>query len=100
MTGRLVLAATPIGNIADASPRLRELLETADVVAAEDTRRLLNLASALGVRVQGSVLSYYDANETDRAQELLQRLHQGQTVLLVSDAGMPLVSDQIGRAHV
>ncbi|MBU6213545.1 MAG: 16S rRNA (cytidine(1402)-2'-O)-methyltransferase [Actinomycetales bacterium] len=93
MTGRLVLAATPIGNIADASTRLRELLGSADVIAAEDTRRLLNLASALGVRVRGTVLSYYDANEADRAQELLQRLREGQTVLLVSDAGMPLVSD-------
>lgn len=93
MTGRLVLAATPIGNSRDASPRLVEALQSSDVVAAEDTRRLLNLAAVLGVRVQGTMLSYYDANENDRATELVRRLGEGQTVLLVTDAGMPLVSD-------
>lgn len=93
MTGRLVLAATPIGNSADASARLRELLMTADVIAAEDTRRILHLASALGLRLPGSVVSYYDGNESERAHDLLLRLREGKTVLLVSDAGMPLVSD-------
>lgn len=93
MTGRLVLAATPIGNSADASARLRELLMTADVIAAEDTRRILHLASALGLRLPGSVVSYYDGNESERARDLLLRLREGKTVLLVSDAGMPLVSD-------
>ena len=93
MTGRLVLAATPIGNSRDASARLIEMLQSADVVAAEDTRRLLNLAAVLGVRVSGTMLSYYDANESDRASELVRRIAEGQTVLLVSDAGMPLVSD-------
>ena len=93
MAGRLVLAATPIGNSGDASPRLLHALATADVIAAEDTRRLLNLAAALGVTVGGSVVSYFDGNEVERTPQLLQRIDAGATVLLVSDAGMPLVSD-------
>lgn len=89
----LVLAATPIGNTADASPRLRGALETADVVAAEDTRRLRRLAAALGVELSARVVSYYDAVEADRTQSLLDDLRAGRTVVLVTDAGMPLVSD-------
>lgn len=89
----LVLAATPIGNTADASPRLREALETADVVAAEDTRRLRRLTEALGVQLSGRVVSYYDSVEQARIPGLLDALRAGQTVLLVTDAGMPLVSD-------
>jgi 16S rRNA (cytidine1402-2'-O)-methyltransferase len=93
VTGRLLIAATPIGNIDDASPRLRSALATADVIAAEDTRRLLNLLRALEVQPVGQVLSYFEGNETERTAELLTRLSAGATVLLVSDAGMPLVSD-------
>jgi 16S rRNA (cytidine1402-2'-O)-methyltransferase len=89
----LVLAATPIGNAEDASPRLRRLLATADVVAAEDTRRLHRLTSTLDVTPSGRVVSYYDAVETARTAALLDELRQGRTVLLVTDAGMPLVSD-------
>ena len=89
----LVLAATPIGNVADASPRLREALATADVVAAEDTRRLSRLAAALDVTVTGRVVSFYDAVEAARTPTLLADLIAGRTVVLVSDAGMPLVSD-------
>jgi 16S rRNA (cytidine1402-2'-O)-methyltransferase len=89
----LVLAATPIGNAEDASPRLRRLLATADVVAAEDTRRLHRLAGALEVTIAGRVVSYYDAVEQARTATLLEDLRQGRTVLLVTDAGMPLVSD-------
>ena len=89
----LVLAATPIGNVADASPRLREILGTADVVAAEDTRRLRRLAASLEVPVTGRVVSYYDAVEAGRTEQLLADLRAGRTVLLVTDAGMPLVSD-------
>ncbi|HET7529995.1 MAG TPA: 16S rRNA (cytidine(1402)-2'-O)-methyltransferase [Mycobacteriales bacterium] len=89
----LVLAATPIGNPADASPRLRELLATADVVAAEDTRRLRRLTDALGVRAAGRVVSYYDSVEQARIPRLLDDLRDGRTVVLVTDAGMPLVSD-------
>jgi 16S rRNA (cytidine1402-2'-O)-methyltransferase len=89
----LVLAATPIGNVADASPRLRELLTTADVVAAEDTRRLRRLTDRLGVEIGGRVVSYHDAVEAERTDALLADLRAGRTVLLVTDAGMPLVSD-------
>ncbi len=89
----LVLAATPIGNPDDASARLRHLLATADVVAAEDTRRLRRLAAALGVDVAGRVVSHYDANEQARLPELVEALREGRTVLLVTDAGMPGVSD-------
>jgi 16S rRNA (cytidine1402-2'-O)-methyltransferase len=89
----LVLAATPIGNVADASPRLCAALASADVVAAEDTRRLRRLAVALDVTVAGRVVSYYDAVEAARTEQLLAELRAGRTVLLVTDAGMPLVSD-------
>ncbi len=93
VTGLLVLAATPIGNVRDASPRLRELLATADVVAAEDTRRLRRLASALEVDIGGAVVSYHEHNEGSRTRELVERMRAGQTVALVTDAGMPSVSD-------
>jgi 16S rRNA (cytidine1402-2'-O)-methyltransferase len=89
----LVLAATPIGNSADASPRLRAALQTAHVVAAEDTRRLRRLADALGLHVSGRVVSYYDSVEQARIPGLLEALRADRTVLLVTDAGTPLVSD-------
>jgi 16S rRNA (cytidine1402-2'-O)-methyltransferase len=91
--GRLVIAATPIGNVADASPRLSAELASADVVAAEDTRRLRRLAGALGVHVCGRVVSYYDANEAGRTAELIDAVLGGAHVLLVTDAGTPSVSD-------
>jgi 16S rRNA (cytidine1402-2'-O)-methyltransferase len=91
--GRLVLAATPLGNSHDASERLRTALATADVVAAEDTRRLRSLAAALGVAVRGRVVSHYDAVEAARLPRLLADVRAGRTVLVVSDAGMPAVSD-------
>ncbi|MFC4592558.1 16S rRNA (cytidine(1402)-2'-O)-methyltransferase [Sphaerisporangium corydalis] len=91
--GRLVLAGAPIGRAEDASARLREALSTADVVAAEDTRRLRRLVSELGVTLSGRVVSYYDANEAARAKELLEVLRDGHTVLVITDAGMPGVSD-------
>jgi 16S rRNA (cytidine1402-2'-O)-methyltransferase len=89
----LVLGGVPIGRAADASPRLAEALGTADVVAAEDTRRLARLSRDLGVQVQGKVVSYFDANEAERTPRLLDAVREGQTVLLVTDAGMPSVSD-------
>ncbi|MBB5956359.1 16S rRNA (cytidine1402-2'-O)-methyltransferase [Saccharothrix tamanrassetensis] len=92
-SGRLVLAATPLGDIRDASPRLVDALGTADLVAAEDTRRLRSLAAALDVTLSGRVISFYDQVETSRLPGLVQALHAGQTVLLVTDAGMPSVSD-------
>lgn len=88
----VILAATPLGNIADASPRLRQALAEADVVAAEDTRRVRSLAAALGVEIRGRVLSNFDHNEEGRAQQLLDVARSG-TVVVVTDAGMPLVSD-------
>ncbi|NUW43449.1 16S rRNA (cytidine(1402)-2'-O)-methyltransferase [Nonomuraea rhodomycinica] len=91
--GRLVLAGAPIGQAGDVSPRLREALRSADVVAAEDTRRLRRLAADLGVEIGGRVVSYYDANEAGRAQELIETLKEGRTVVVITDAGMPGVSD-------
>ncbi|MEU2052022.1 16S rRNA (cytidine(1402)-2'-O)-methyltransferase [Streptomyces bungoensis] len=93
MTGTLVLAGTPIGDIADAPPRLAEELAGADVVAAEDTRRLRRLTQALGVTVRGRVVSYFEGNESARTPELVEELVGGARVLLVTDAGMPSVSD-------
>jgi len=93
VSGVLVVAATPIGDPRDASPRLLGELADADVVAAEDTRRLRRLASALGVRLTGRVVSYHEHNETARIPELVAALDGGARVLLVSDAGTPVVSD-------
>lgn len=91
--GTLVLAGTPIGDVADAPPRLAAELESADVVAAEDTRRLRRLTQALGVQVGGRVVSYFEGNESARTPELVEALVGGARVLLVTDAGMPSVSD-------
>jgi 16S rRNA (cytidine1402-2'-O)-methyltransferase len=91
--GVLVLAATPIGDVSDASARLGQELGTADVVAAEDTRRLRWLLDALKVTLRGRVVSYYDANEASRTEELLAALHEGARVVVVTDAGMPSISD-------
>ncbi|WP_369216444.1 16S rRNA (cytidine(1402)-2'-O)-methyltransferase [Streptomyces flavofungini] len=91
--GTLVLAGTPIGDVADAPPRLAAELEAADVVAAEDTRRLRRLTQALGVQVGGRVVSYFEGNESARTPELVEALAGGARVLLVTDAGMPSVSD-------
>ncbi|KQX62877.1 16S rRNA (cytidine(1402)-2'-O)-methyltransferase [Angustibacter sp. Root456] len=91
--GLLLLAATPIGAVADASPRLRAALRDADVVAAEDTRRLSRLTTALAVEPTGRVVSYHEHNESRRTPELVEALVGGATVLVVTDAGMPSVSD-------
>ena len=88
----VVLAATPLGNIGDASPRLVQALGRADIVAAEDTRRTRALAAALGVEITGRVVSNFDHNEDARSRELLDAARTG-TVLVVTDAGMPIVSD-------
>lgn len=89
----LILAATPIGRPDDASPRLVAALASADVVAAEDTRRLRRLAHDLGAEVRGRVVSYFEGNERERTPELVEHLRTGLDVLLVTDAGMPSVSD-------
>lgn len=92
-TGRLLLAATPLGQAGDASARLIEALGSADVVAAEDTRRIRTLAQALDVTPTGKVVSFFDQNEAARVPWLVEEIAGGATVLVVSDAGMPLISD-------
>ncbi len=92
-TGRLVLAGTPLGRASDASDGLRSALAGADVIAAEDTRRLHRLAADLGVTLSAPVVSYYESVEQARIPALLDRIRDGQTVVLVTDAGMPSVSD-------
>jgi len=89
----LVLAATPIGRVEDASARLALELAGADVVAAEDTRRLRRLTRELGIELTGRIVSYFDANESQRTPQLLDMLRAGERVVLVTDAGMPSVSD-------
>lgn len=91
--GQLVLAATPIGNTGDASQRLRDLLATADLVAAEDTRKARDLARRLGIQITGRVVSCFEHNEAERADELLDLVAEGGVVVLITDAGMPGVSD-------
>lgn len=91
--GVLVLGGTPIGNLADASDRLRTELATADLIAVEDTRKLRTLASGLGVRTRGRVIVNHDHNETERSATIVQAVQDGQRVLLLSDAGMPTISD-------
>ncbi len=91
--GKLLLAGTPIGDPEDASARLCRALRTADIIAAEDTRRLARLTRALQVVPTGRKLSYYEHNEAQRTPELVAELLAGHTVLLLTDAGMPSVSD-------
>ncbi len=91
--GKVVLAATPIGNMEDASSRLVHLLQTADIIAAEDTRRLYDLANRLNVHVSGKVIAYHDHNERNKADGLLDDVEKGAIVLVVSDAGMPTIND-------
>ena len=88
-----MLAATPIGNAGDASPRLRAALAEADVIAAEDTRRLRRLLDRLEVTTNARVVSYFEGNEAARTAELVRALGAGARVLVVTDAGMPSVSD-------
>ena len=91
--GVVVLAATPIGQVGDAPPRLAAELAGADVIAAEDTRRLARLLRELEVTPRGRILSYHEHNEASRTAELVERLAAGERVVLVTDAGMPSVSD-------
>ena len=93
MTGRIVVAATPIGNVADGSARLWEALATAHVVAAEDTRVTRDLAARAGITIAGELVALHDHNEARTGAWLVTRASEGETVVLVSDAGMPLVSD-------
>ena len=89
----LTLAATPLGNPLDASPRLKAAIENAQIIAAEDSRRFHRLASDIEARFTARVLSFFEGNESDRTEELLKQLAQGVNVLVLSDAGMPTISD-------
>jgi len=89
--GKLIVCPTPIGNVEDITLRVLAALREADVIACEDTRRTGALLKNYGV--SGKLVSYYEQNERSRAAELVKRMHDGEVVALVSDAGMPLVSD-------
>src|SRR5258708_8963460 len=91
--GILIRAGEPIGQAAEAPARLAEALATADVIAAEDTRRVRQLATALDVQLSARIVSYYDVIEARRAAELVTELQAGRDVLVVTDAGMPAISD-------
>src|SRR5262250_2747736 len=92
-SGTLIVAAAPLGQPADASPRLASALAAAGIIAAEDTRRALRLARELGVKISGRLVSYHNAVDQDRVAELLSAMEAGTDVLLIADAGMPGVSD-------
>ena len=89
----LVLAATPLGNPLDASERLKQAIASAEIIAAEDSRRFHRLASDLGVTFTAKVISFFEGNESDRTVEILELLRSGKEVLVVTDAGMPTISD-------
>ncbi|MDQ1733598.1 MAG: rRNA (cytidine1402-2-O)-methyltransferase [Pseudonocardiales bacterium] len=91
--GRVVLAGAPLGRAEDASLRFAQALSTAPVIAAEDTRRLRRLAADLDIAIAGTVLSFFEGNEDGRVPQLIEHLMQGRDVLVVTDAGMPSVSD-------
>jgi 16S rRNA (cytidine1402-2'-O)-methyltransferase len=93
VVGRLVLGGAPLGQPGDVGPRLREAMSSADVLAVEDTRRLHRLAADLGVSFTGRVVTFHESVERSRLPGLLAALAEGQTVLLITDAGMPSVSD-------
>jgi 16S rRNA (cytidine1402-2'-O)-methyltransferase len=92
-SGTLYVVATPIGNLKDLSPRARETLCAVEVVAAEDTRRIRGLLSSIGA--QPTVIAYHEHNEDARAEQLVAQLQRGTDIALVSDAGMPLISDRV-----
>ena len=89
----MLLAGTPIGDVSDASPALIRALTEADVIAAEDTRRLRTLLARLGIETPARVVSYFDGNDVARTPELVAALVDGATVVVATDAGMPSVSD-------
>ncbi|QGF24043.1 16S rRNA (cytidine(1402)-2'-O)-methyltransferase [Raineyella fluvialis] len=91
--GLLVLAGAPIGDVDNVSPAFRQALSQAEVIAAEDTRRFLDLLRRMGLEVSGRVVSYFEGNEAFRTPGLLQELQEGRRVVVVTDAGMPSVSD-------
>ena len=93
MTGRILLVGTPIGNPLDASTRLREVLTGADLIAAEDTRKLRGLAQRLELHLTAPVIAFHEHNEHERVERLLDEVRDGKIIAVVSDAGMPTISD-------
>ena len=89
----LTLAGTPLGNPLDASPRLKAAIENAEIIAAEDSRRFHRLASDIGAPFTARILSFFEGNETDRTTEFLGLLREGHNILVLTDAGMPTISD-------
>lgn len=91
--GQLILAATPLGNILDASLRLKQTLEQADLIAAEDTRRARRLFADLELHVKAPIISLFEDNEIERIPEIIEKLKNGAKVVVISDAGTPAISD-------
>ncbi len=91
--GQLILAATPLGNILDASPRLKETLEQADLIAAEDTRRAKRLFADLNLEIKAPVISLFEENEIEKIPDIIEKLKNGLKVVVISDAGTPAISD-------
>jgi 16S rRNA (cytidine1402-2'-O)-methyltransferase len=91
--GQLILAATPLGNILDASPRLKETLEQADLIAAEDTRRAKRLFADLNLEIKAPVISLFEENEIEKIPDIIEKLKDGLKVVVISDAGTPAISD-------
>jgi len=96
--GELIVAAVPLGNISDASDRLKSAIQNAELIAAEDSRRFLRLCKDLNIEPRAGIISFFEGNETERLAELKNNLEQNSTVLLVTDAGMPTISDPGYRA--
>ena len=95
--GQLILAATPLGNILDASPRLKETLEQADLIAAEDTRRAKRLFADLNLDIKAPVISLFEENEIEKIPDIIEKLKNGLKVVVISDAGTPAISDPVYR---
>ena len=91
--GQLILAATPLGNILDASPRLKETLEQADLIAAEDTRRAKRLFADLNLEIKAPIISLFEENEIEKIPDIIEKLKNGLKVVVISDAGTPAISD-------
>lgn len=91
--GQLILAATPLGNVLDASERLKQTLQAADLIAAEDTRRAKRLFADLNLDVSAPVISLFEENEIEKIPDIIEKLKNGAKVVVISDAGTPAISD-------
>ena len=91
--GQLILAATPLGNVLDASPRLKQTLTEADLIAAEDTRKAKRLIQDLNLDIKAPIISFFEENEIEKIPEIINKLKQGSKIVVISDAGTPSISD-------